>query len=126
MLFRSPFAFVGGVGLIVHMFALRLAFYSFGNKFAVAQAIATLAAMTSNFFLNNATTYRDKRLRGHQILPGLLRFYLVGSAGAVANIGLASWIYAQEPVWWLSGAAGALMGALWNYTMSSRWVWQAR
>jgi len=32
--------------------------------FTKSQVIATLAAMTSNFFLNNLFTYRDQRLSG--------------------------------------------------------------
>jgi len=29
-------------------------------------------------------------------------------------------------VWWLAGAAGALMGVVWNYAMSSLFVWRRR
>ena len=34
-------------------------------------AIATFVTMTANFFLNNNVTYRERRLRGARILPGL-------------------------------------------------------
>jgi dolichol-phosphate mannosyltransferase len=29
-------------------------------------------------------------------------------------------------VWWVAGAAGAIMGALWNYALSSLFVWRTR
>ena len=44
----------------------------------------------------------------------------------LANIDLASWLYIQRPVWWVAGASGAIMSALWNYAMSTLFVWRAR
>ena len=55
---------------------------------------------------------------------GLLGFYAVSAVGLAAGVGTASWLYAQSPVWWLAGAAGALMGAVWNYSMSTLFVWR--
>ena len=83
-------------------------------------------AMTSNFILNNFLTYRDQRLKGFAILRGLLLFYLVCSVGLLANVGVAFSVYDQEPIWWLAGAAGALMGVVWNYAMSGLFVWRKR
>jgi dolichol-phosphate mannosyltransferase len=82
--------------------------------------------MTSNFVLNNFFTYRDQRLRGFGILRGLILFYLVCSVGLLANVGVAFSVYDQEPIWWLAGAAGALMGVVWNYAMSGLFVWRKR
>jgi dolichol-phosphate mannosyltransferase len=39
---------------------------------------------------------------------------------------MASWLYAHQPVWWLAGASGALMGAVWNYSMSTLLVWRVK
>ena len=94
--------------------------------FAGAQACGALLAMTSNFILNNFLTYRDQRLKGFAILRGLLLFYLVCSVGLFANVGVAFSVYDQEPIWWLAGAAGALMGVVWNYAMSGLFVWRKR
>jgi dolichol-phosphate mannosyltransferase len=46
--------------------------------------------------------------------------------GVLANIDLAGWLYAARPIWWVAGAAGAIMSALWNYAMSTLFVWRAR
>ena len=86
-----------------------------GLPFAGAQTVATLAAMTSNFVLNNVLTYRDQRVTGWRVLPALLSFYAVCSVGAVSNVGASSWIYSNCPVWWPAGIAGSLIGAVWNY-----------
>jgi dolichol-phosphate mannosyltransferase len=120
------FAMVGSLGLLVHLVALFVALEMFNVPFPEAQACGALMAMTSNFLLNNFLTYRDQRLKGLGILRGLLLFYLVCSVGLIANVGVAFSVYDQEPIWWLAGAAGALMGVVWNYAMSGLFVWRKR
>jgi dolichol-phosphate mannosyltransferase len=120
------FALVGSIGLFVHFAVLFVALEAFRLPFAEAQACGALLAMTSNFLLNNFLTYRDQRLKGFGILRGLLLFYLVCSVGLLANVGVAFSVYDQEPIWWLAGAAGALMGVVWNYAMSGLFVWRKR
>jgi len=120
------FAMVGSLGLVVHLAALYAALKIFSLPFAEAQGAGALCAMTSNFILNNFLTYRDQRLKGLGILWGLLLFYLVCSVGLFANVGVAFSVYDQQPIWWLAGAAGALMGVVWNYAMSGLFVWRKR
>src|ERR1700686_1165951 len=120
------FAMVGSIGLFVHLAALFIALEIFDIPFPEAQACGALLAMTSNFILNNFLTYRDQRLKGFAILRGLLLFYLVCSVGLLANVGVEFSVYDQEPIWWLAGAAGALMGVVWNYAMSGLFVWRKR
>lgn len=117
-----PYAFVGTLGLLVHFVVLKSALSQV--EFHTAQSIATLYAMLANFFLNNALTYKDLRLRGWKMLKGIAIYCAIGATGFVANIGVASWLYAERPSWWIAGAAGALIGAVWNYAMSSRLVWR--
>jgi dolichol-phosphate mannosyltransferase len=116
------FGLVGGLGLVVHMLILALAFHA-GLPLTTSQAIAVVTAMTFNFALNNLVTYRDRRLTGWRFLRGLLSFYAVCSVGAIGNVGVASLIYAEQPTWWLAGLAGALVGAVWNYAVSGLFTW---
>ncbi len=118
------FAIVGAIGLAVHLGVLKFMLLSI--SFPQSQTIATFVAMTSNFLLNNELTYRDRRLKGWSMLWGFLGFCAFGTIGALTNIGLADWLYTEREVWWLAGAAGALMGAFWNYAMSSLFVWRTR
>lgn len=120
------FAMVGTTGLIVHLAALYAALNAFDLPFAEAQAVGALTAMTSNFLLNNFLTYRDQRLKGFGLIRGLILFYVVCGVGLMANVGVAFSVYDQEPIWWLAGAAGALMGVVWNYAMSGLFVWRRR
>jgi len=100
------FALVGMLGLGVHLMVLSAALASFGLPFPQAQTAATIVAMTGNFILNNQLTYRDNRLTGIRFVKGLLGFYAVSAVGALTNVGMASWLYAHQPVWWLAGVAG--------------------
>ena len=118
------FCVIGAVGVLVHLTVLRTTMLAEGAGFATAQAIATMVAMTSNFFLNNAITYRDRMLKG--IVPlarGLMTFWALCSLGAIANVGIATWVYQGLPVWWLAGLIGLAISAVWNYTLSSLFVW---
>ncbi|WP_404557826.1 glycosyltransferase family 2 protein [Bradyrhizobium niftali] len=120
------FAMVGGIGLVVHLTTLFIALRVFKAPFAAAQAAGAIVAMTSNFILNNFLTYRDQRLKGFALLRGLIAFYIVCSVGLLANVGVAFSVYDQEPIWWLAGMAGALMGVVWNYAMSGLFVWRKK
>ena len=120
------FAFVGGVGLFVHMSTLWFALTVAGAAFDPAQASASVAAMTSNFFLNNLFTYRDRRLRGLALLRGLISFYAICALGAVANVGIAGYVFSRNEVWWLAGLAGVAVGSVWNYAVSSVFTWKQK
>jgi dolichol-phosphate mannosyltransferase len=118
------FTAVGSVGILLHMAVLAAAL-RLGVAFATAQAIATAVAIAGNFFLNNALTYRDKRLKGlGRVLLGLAGFYAVCSVGAVANVGIANFLFVQDYGWWISGICGILLGAVWNYAASALFTWR--
>ena len=68
----------------------------------------------------------DGRLRGTRFFSGLLLFYLVCGVGAVANVGMANWLFVRDSVWWIAGLAGAAVGAIWNYALSSSIVWRRK
>jgi dolichol-phosphate mannosyltransferase len=120
------FALVGAIGLGVHLAVLKLALLAGAEPFYRAQAIATFVALCSNFLLNNELTYRDRRLKGLAMVQGFVVFCLFCSIGALTNIGIANWLYAEKEMWWVAGAAGAAMGLFWNYAMSSLFVWHTR
>ncbi|MDE8348201.1 MAG: glycosyltransferase family 2 protein [Acidocella sp.] len=119
------FALVGAFGVVINIAVLEAA-RSVGVSFGVAQTIGTFVAMIANFELNNQLTYRTQRLKGKKIWRGLLLFMLVCSLGAVANIGIANALYAQNASSVLAGAAGAAVGVVWNYAVSATLVWRAR
>jgi dolichol-phosphate mannosyltransferase len=118
------FSLVGASGLVVHLSALRAILVTTHLPFNTAQVLAAFVAMTTNFFLNNALTFRDRRLTGAAALKGLLTFYLVCSVGTLANVGVAELVYLRDPSWWRAGIAGAVMAAVFNYAVSSMLTWK--
>jgi len=120
------FAIVGAIGIAVNLVVLNVALLAWPVSFMLAKSVATFFAMVSNFLLNNGLTYRDRRLRGWGMLRGFIGFCLFGAVGALTDVGLASQLYAGHEVWWVAGLAGAVMGVLWNYAMSSMFIWRTR
>lgn len=120
------FGLVGLFGLAVHLGVLGLVKSQGWAGFGGAQIAATVAAMTVNYALNNALTYRSDRLRGWKWLRGLVLFYIVCSIGALANIGVAGLVYADQGGWGIAGLAGAAIGLVWNYAASTRVVWRLK
>ena len=119
------FALVGGVGVLINLAVLELARHA-GMAFGPAQALGTIVAMVANFQLNNQLTYRAQRLKGSRVWRGLLLFLLVCGLGAIANIGIARALYAENGSGVFAGAAGAAVGVVWNYAVSATLVWRVR
>ena len=119
------FSIVGGIGLIVHLAVLN-ALKLFGFDFLTAQVTAIAVAMVSNFAMNNEFTYRDRRLTGLSFFSGLLLFCLVCSFGALANVGVAEIAIHQLGNWSIAGMAGAIMGAVFNFSAATSLVWRRR
>jgi len=120
------FCIVGIIGLAVHFATLSIGARLFEMPFAWAQTLATLVAVASNFALNNALTYRDQRLVGRDFFTGMVRFYIISLIGVISNVGVGSWLFSYEQIWWVAGLAGALITVVWNYAVSSSFVWPAR
>ena len=120
------FSIIGALGVFVHMAVLWPILRLAGDgAFVFGQSAAALVAMTSNFFLNNVITYRDMRLRGRQLLWGWLSFVAACSVGALANVGIASYLFVSGGSGWLlSALSGILVGAVWNYAVTAVYTWR--
>jgi dolichol-phosphate mannosyltransferase len=118
------FSTVGAAGVLVASVVLYALVSVLHMNFLKAQAVATLAAMTGNFFLNNSMTYRDRRLKGRKILTGLATFYVACSFGAIINIRIAQLGKDTGLPWYIAGACGLAMGAVWNYGITSFITWR--
>ncbi len=118
------FGTVGALGVVVHFMVLSVLFFTLGERFAIAQTGAVLVAMSFNFWLNNWLTYRDKRLVGAlALLRGWLGFIATCAVGAFANVAIATFMEGQGVFWALAALAGIVVGSVWNYALSSRFVW---
>ena len=120
------FSLVGGSGVAVHLATLKLVLTATSFGFPFAQALATLVAAISNFFLNNWLTYRDRRLHGWSVLTGLISFLLVCSVGAVVNVAFAEQVFQVTKIWWLAGIAGAAVSSILNYSATALFTWRKK
>ena len=117
------FSFIGGLGVFVHLAILTVLLKVLSLGFTLGQTIATCAAMVFNFAINNVLTYRDRRLRGASWFKGLLTFMAACSIGALANVGIARYLFVNETQWILAALAGVMVGAVWNYAVTQLYTW---
>lgn len=126
------FGTIGAVGVLVHMSVLVVFLSIFGgtlkgqlvSAFELGQTVAAVVAMTFNFVLNNALTYADKRLTGFvPLLRGWAKFALTCSVGMLANVGVAAVLVRFGVHEYPAAIAGIVVGSVWNFALSSRFVW---
>ena len=117
------FVIVGSSGVLIHFLFLSLFFNWVEASFFVSQSLATWIAMTTNFFLNNIFTYRDRRLVGHQLIRGLITFYIACGLGALVNVMMADYLFSYLVPWWVAGIVGAAIGSVWNFSVTSIYTW---
>ena len=120
------FGLVGASGVVVQLICTALLMSLFKLAFQQALPMAVITAASSNYLVNNALTFRDRRQSGRQLIRGLLKFLLVASLPALANVGLATSFYTliQAHALWAQ-LAGIVVVYVWNYAASSRFVWNS-
>jgi dolichol-phosphate mannosyltransferase len=118
------FGMVGALGAAVHLIVLYLGLTFARLSFPQSQAVATAIVMTLNFFLNNAITYRDRRLRGAALIGGLLTFYAACAVGAFVNIRVASFAVDAGARWYIAGLFGIVLSSVWNYAVTAVFTWR--
>ncbi len=118
------FGTVGGLGVFVHMAVLASLFRTGLTGFTLATAAATVVAMTFNFWLNNLLTYRDKKLTGARgLFWGWLSFGATCAVGAFANVAVSTYMQGHGFRWWIAALVGVVLASVWNYALSSKFVW---
>jgi len=106
----APLALIILLGLVMHLSVLWTSLDVLGLSFVVSQAIATAAATTSNFLLDNLLRYHDQHIKEARFLSTLPTSYLICGAGA--NVGIASYLFTAGNVWWLAGLSGATVSSI--------------
>jgi dolichol-phosphate mannosyltransferase len=129
------FGTIGGMGVLVHLAVLATVLPILGEQFTynnwshqiefiIAQTSAALVAMSFNFVLNNELTYSDKRLRGFRALgKGWVKFALTCSFGLLANVGASAALVRMGFHTYPSAIVGIILGSVWNFALSSKFVW---
>ncbi|MEP7221914.1 MAG: glycosyltransferase family 2 protein [Novosphingobium sp.] len=98
--------------------------WSESTIFNIANTVAALVAMTFNFVLNNELTYSDKRLRGFApLMRGWAKFALTCSLGLLTNVGVAAVLKTMGFHDIIAVVTGIVLGSVWNFALSSKFVW---
>ncbi len=118
------FALVGTLGTLVSLVLLYILVKVLNLEVIPAQVVATWVTMTANFFLNNELTYRDRKLRAGQLWTGLLTFYAACAIGVFGNLRAAALAGQAGMTWYAAGVTGLGVGAIWNYLVTSVWIWR--
>ncbi len=118
------FGLVGGTGLVVHLVTLTLVEQLAHAPFWIAQTVAALVSMTTNFLLNNSLTYSDKKLHGVRFWIGLVTFYAVCSFGLIANVSVANLVYGLDQQVYLAAIVGVVMSVVFNYAVTRVFTWR--
>ncbi len=119
------FCMVGMSGIFVQLLVTGVLMF-FINQFPTSQTLGIIAAMTSNYFLNNAITFQERKLKSFDLIRGLFSFYLICSLGAFTNIAVANYVFGFSSNWLISSFIGAIIGAIWNFTLSSIFTWKSK
>ena len=119
------YSLVGLSGVIVHLCILGLLYREAQLPLLTSQSAATLVAMVWNFLLNNAITYRDRKLKGWSAISRGLAVFVVGcSIGALANLGLTRLLYDRGVSWYVAGISGLIVSSVWNFAISEAFTWK--
>ncbi len=119
------FSMVGLSGVLVQLLITGFAMLIIA-QFATSQTLGIIAAMTSNYFLNNYITFNERRLKSLDLIRGLFSFYLICSLGAFTNLAVATYIFGFSSNWLISSMVGAIFGAVWNFTLTSIFTWKSK
>lgn len=118
------FGIVGSTGVLVQLTTTHILMYMADLNFETALPFSVIIAATSNYLINNILTFRSHRLNGLGLLKGLIKFLIVASLPVLANVGITTIFYnliADNAIW--AQIAGILVVFVWNYTASSKFVW---
>jgi dolichol-phosphate mannosyltransferase len=117
------FGLVGLSGVVVNTVILWGLVQGLGLPVLLSSALATEAAILSNFLLNDRWTFRTAAHQG-RLVRRLLRFNGVALGGMAITAAMLAALTAHGHLPLLLAnllAVGAAMG--WNYVVNSRWTW---
>lgn len=117
------FGMVGAFGVLLNALFLE---YLLSLRLTLdhAQQVAGAVVILLNFFLNDTFTFRLNRLRRGSRWIGLAIFASACSAGLYANVRFSSFLQGAGLSTWIAGLAGILVSSIWNYWVSSVFVWR--
>lgn len=118
---------VGVIGFIINTIGLEV-FVKFGLHPSLASAIGAEVAIFSNFTLNNFWSFKDRKLKRHNIPAKFIQFNIFSFGSVVIQAGtiFVGTHFFGIPTYRLFYIIGVAFGLLWNYTIYSKVIWKKR
>jgi len=121
----GKFAVVGTIGFIINTVIL-VGLKQMGIHPAIGSAVGAECAIISNFFLNNAWTFRDRKVMGKKMMGKFIQFNTT-SVGAIiiqsSTVYIGTLVFGM-PAYFASYILGVGLGLIWNYWMYSKVIWK--
>ena len=121
----GKFAVVGTIGFIINTIVL-VGLKKIGFHPAIGSAIGAECAIISNFILNNAWTFKERKITGIKKIGKFIQFNITSIGAIIIQSGT---VYIGTalfgvPLYFYFYILGVGFGLIWNYCMYSRVIWK--
>jgi len=122
----GKFAVVGTIGFIINT-GILIGLKQFGFHPAIGSAVGAECAIISNFFLNNAWTFKERKVSGQKMIGKFVQFNgtSVGAIIIQSSTVYIGTLFFGIPAYFYAYIVGVGFGLIWNYWMYSRVIWKA-
>lgn len=121
----GKFAVVGGIGFVINTVIL-VGLKNIGIHPAIGSAVGAECAIISNFFLNNAWTFQERKIVGRRKIKKFIQFNVTSLGALIIQSGTVylGTLFFGIPAYFISYIMGVGLGLIWNYTMYSLVIWK--
>jgi dolichol-phosphate mannosyltransferase len=121
----GKFAVVGTVGFIINTVIL-VGLKRIGLHPAIGSALGAECAIISNFFLNNAWTFKERKIVGVKKIGKFVQFNMTSVGAIIIQSGTVyiGTLLFGIPSYFVFYILGVGLGLIWNYSMYSRVIWK--
>lgn len=117
------FCMVGFSGVMVNMI-IYYALASIGIGLVISAFFSALAAMISNFILNDSITWKERK-KG-KVHERIIKNFITSAIGIGINIFVLNILLKDTYVnYMLANILGILCSVIWNYSINNIWTWKA-
>lgn len=122
----ARFLLVGITGVAVSTGVLWIATRGAGLSTVWGGVLASVTSTFTNFLLNDAFTWRDKRRAGlRQKVGRLIRYYITTGAGNLIYLGVLAGLVHWLRLFDLAANLVAIgIGGMFNYLLHNAWTWR--
>jgi len=114
-------AVIAAPGITIAMAVVVALYGAYHFDFAIAQLVAAVFALSADYVVFTALTYRSERPDGARGIAGHAAIFAACAAiGIAANVTFAVLIHAAGMSWPIAALSGIVVGAAWNFLVPGR------